>query len=109
VARTGKWSIFCALQECCPSAVRNDDPYIGKYGMTEIELNKVLEKNSFIKIRDRSSSGTDDQVGERAQSRPPCCCPVASDCVCCHVTGRRQKLGPLPFLKHAVEKPARVD
>ena len=62
VARTGKWSIFCALQECCRSAVRNDDPYIGKYGMTEIELNKVLEKNSFIKIRDRSNSGTDDQV-----------------------------------------------
>ena len=57
VARTGRWSIFAALQECCPSAVRNDDPYIGKYGMTEIELNKVLERNSFIKIRDRSSCG----------------------------------------------------
>jgi hypothetical protein len=67
VARTGRWSIFCALQECCPSAVRNDDPYIGKYGMTEIELNKVLEKNNFIKIRDRSSSAMlDVQVMERA-------------------------------------------
>jgi hypothetical protein len=63
VARTGRWSIFAALQECCPSAVRNDDPYIGKYGMTEIELNKVLEKNSFVKIRDRSSGGGgDDEV-----------------------------------------------
>jgi len=57
VARTGKWSIFAALQECCPSAVRNEDPYIGKFGMTEIELNKVLEKNNFVKIRDRSNSG----------------------------------------------------
>ena len=67
VARTGRWSIFCALQEFCPSAVRNDDPYIGKYGMTEIELNKVLEKNNFIKIRDRSSSAMlDVQVMERA-------------------------------------------
>jgi len=64
VARTGKWSVFAALQECCPSAVRNDDPYIGKYGMTEIELNKVLEKNGFVKIRDRSSfGGPDDEVG----------------------------------------------
>ena len=25
----------------CAAQVRNDDPYIGKYGMTEIELNKV--------------------------------------------------------------------
>jgi hypothetical protein len=64
VARTGKWSIFAALQECCLSAVRNDDPYIGKYGMTEIELNKVLEKNSFVKVRDRSSISNvcDDEV-----------------------------------------------
>lgn len=44
--------------------MRNDDPYIGKYGMTEIELNKVLEKNGFVKIRDRSSfGGPDDEVG----------------------------------------------
>lgn len=43
--------------------MRNDDPYIGKYGMTEIELNKVLEKNGFVKIRDRSSfGGPDDEV-----------------------------------------------
>ena len=44
--------------------MRNDDPYIGKYGMTEIELNKVLEKNNFIKIRDRSSCGNlcEDEV-----------------------------------------------
>lgn len=63
VARTGKWSIFEALGECCLSAVRNDDPYIGKFGMTEIELNKVLEKNSFVKIRDRSNcGGGDDEV-----------------------------------------------
>ena len=48
----------------CAAQVRNDDPYIGKYGMTEIELNKVLEKNSFVKVRDRSSISNvcDDEV-----------------------------------------------
>lgn len=120
VARTGKWSIFCALQECCPSAVRNDDPFIGKYGMTEIELNKVLEKNSFIKIRDRSSGIVDEKV---AESNPPfplarnvvshcplllMVCPGLSYFVRCNDAVRGQMLCPLPFLKHAVEKPARV-
>ncbi len=77
VARTGKWSIFAALQECCLSAVRNDDPYIGKYGMTEIELNKVLEKNSFVKVRDRSSISNvcDEEVKIVARhAREPACC-----------------------------------
>ena len=51
--------------------MRNDDPYIGKYGMTEIELNKVLEKNSFVKVRDRSSLGNvcDDEVSSPAYTR----------------------------------------
>jgi hypothetical protein len=56
--------------QCLPQ-VRNDDPYIGKYGMTEIELNKVLEKNSFVKVRDRSSVGNvcDDEVSSPANAR----------------------------------------
>ncbi|EKX36349.1 hypothetical protein GUITHDRAFT_117458 [Guillardia theta CCMP2712] len=56
IARTGKLSIFAALQQCCPSAVRNDDPFIGRLGLTEVELNKVLERNNFKKVRDRRSN-----------------------------------------------------
>ena len=78
VARTGKWSIFAALQECCPSAVRNEDPYIGKFGMTEIELNKVLEKNNFVKIRDRSNSGgaCEQEVNACPQHISRCFCSL---------------------------------
>ena len=54
VDRSGRHSLFACLQECCPSAIRNDDPFIGRHGMTEIEYNKVLEKNGFLKVRNRS-------------------------------------------------------
>ena len=56
IARTGKLGMFAALRECCPSAIRSDDPFIGRHGLTEIELNKVLERNGFIKVRDRSGT-----------------------------------------------------
>ena len=55
IARSGRLSLFTSLQECCPSAVRNDDPFIGRHGMTEIEFNKVLEKHGFTKVRDRTA------------------------------------------------------
>ena len=41
IARTGSWGIFSALRACCPSAIRSDDPFIGRHGLTEIEHNKV--------------------------------------------------------------------
>ena len=54
IARSGAQSLFACLGECCPSAIRNDDPFIGRNGMTEVEYNKVLEKNGFAKVRDRT-------------------------------------------------------
>ncbi|EKX35711.1 hypothetical protein GUITHDRAFT_118097 [Guillardia theta CCMP2712] len=56
VLRSGSWSIYSALSECCPWTIRNHDPVTGRCGLTEIEFNKTLEKNGFKKIRDRSSS-----------------------------------------------------
>ncbi len=56
IARTGKWAPFSALKQCCPSTIRSDDPFIGRHGLTEIEFNKVLERNGFNKIRDRSGA-----------------------------------------------------
>jgi hypothetical protein len=56
IARTGKWALYAALKECCPSTIRSDDPFIGRHGLTEIEFNKVLERNGFVKVRDRSGA-----------------------------------------------------
>ena len=56
IARTGKWALYGALKECCPSTIRSDDPFIGRHGLTEIEFNKVLERNGFVKVRDRSGA-----------------------------------------------------
>jgi len=56
IARTGKWALYSALKQCCPSTIRSDDPFIGRHGLTEIEFNKVLERNGFNKIRDRSGA-----------------------------------------------------
>mmetsp|Transcript_15950 Transcript_15950/g.36449 ORF Transcript_15950/g.36449 Transcript_15950/m.36449 type:complete len:305 (-) Transcript_15950:58-972(-) len=72
IARSGRLSIFSALRECCPSAIRNNDPWIGRYGMTEIEFNKVLERNGFSKIRDRGAGApviefTDSENGKAAR------------------------------------------
>eukprot|EP00960_Hanusia_phi_P070398 767303-Hanusia_phi.AAC.3 len=56
ILRSGSWSIYNALTECCPWTIRNQDPITGRCGLTEIEFNKTLEKDGFKKIRDRSSS-----------------------------------------------------
>lgn len=56
IARTGRWALYSALKQCCPSSIRSDDPFIGRHGLTEIEFNKVLERNGFVKIRDRSGA-----------------------------------------------------
>ncbi|EKX54303.1 hypothetical protein GUITHDRAFT_99780 [Guillardia theta CCMP2712] len=59
IDRAGKYSIFRALSICCPASVRNEDPYVGRHGMTEIEFNKHLEKNGFVKMRTRSPYSED--------------------------------------------------
>lgn len=57
ITRSGEaHTLFSALKQCCPSVVRNEDPFVGRHGMTELEFNKVLERNGFVKIRDRSSA-----------------------------------------------------
>jgi len=48
--------MFAALKECCPSAIRSEDPFIGRHGLTDIEHNKVLERHGFVKVRDRSGA-----------------------------------------------------
>jgi len=58
IARTGRWALYSALKQCCPSSIRSDDPFIGRHGLTEAEFNKVLERNGFVKIRDHSSGAS---------------------------------------------------
>eukprot|EP00960_Hanusia_phi_P029267 747862-Hanusia_phi.AAC.12 len=62
------FSIFRALSVCCPASVRNEDPYVGRHGMTEIEFNKHLEKNGFIKMRTRSPYTEDWENTEDCRS-----------------------------------------
>lgn len=78
IARTGKWALYSALKQCCPSTIRSDDPFIGRHGLTEIEFNKVLERNGFNKIRDRSGASstimegrqeTDDEDGKECAAK----------------------------------------
>ena len=56
VARSGHWSLFSTLQQCCPGMIRSDDPFVGRHGLTELEFNKVLESNGFLKVRHRSGA-----------------------------------------------------
>jgi hypothetical protein len=66
VARSGSLSVFAALEECCPSCVRDESTTSGRRGLTMIEFNKVLEKGGFTKMRDRRVDATtreDDPTG----------------------------------------------
>ncbi len=106
IARTGRWALYSALKQCCPSSIRSDDPFIGRHGLTEIEFNKVLERNGFVKIRDRS--GASPSIVERRQEKqdedgkgckggcqgpPRLCCAIwcllraalAGTCACVHI------------------------
>ena len=65
VARSGFCSVFAALARCCPSAVRNEDPFVGRYGLTEMEYNKLLERHGFRKVRARKSIFKQKQVAEK--------------------------------------------
>ena len=57
IRRTGfPLTLFSAFKECCASAVRNDDPFVGRHGVSELEFHKTLEKNGFTKLRDRCSA-----------------------------------------------------
>uniref|UniRef100_A0A7S4P3W5 Uncharacterized protein n=2 Tax=Guillardia theta TaxID=55529 RepID=A0A7S4P3W5_GUITH len=53
VARSGRLCIFAALEECCPSSIRNPTSAKGRRGLTMIEFNKSLERAGFRKMRDR--------------------------------------------------------
>lgn len=69
VARSGSLSVFAALEECCPSCVRDESTTSGRRGLTMIEFNKVLEKGGFTKMRDRRVDATtreDDPTGGTA-------------------------------------------
>ena len=61
VARSGPLSLFAALEQCCPSAIRNFSSANGRRGLTMIEFNKALEKAGFEKMRDRRSDATTRQ------------------------------------------------
>ncbi|EKX34238.1 hypothetical protein GUITHDRAFT_119588 [Guillardia theta CCMP2712] len=53
IPRKGRLSMYDALCECIPPAVRSQSQVVGGYGVREVEFNKVLEHNGFTKIRDR--------------------------------------------------------
>ncbi|EKX31081.1 hypothetical protein GUITHDRAFT_122713 [Guillardia theta CCMP2712] len=55
VSRTGYCSLFRCLAQACPFAIRGQDPYVGRHGLTEVEFNKVLERNGFTKLRAKKS------------------------------------------------------
>eukprot|EP00960_Hanusia_phi_P023886 704811-Hanusia_phi.AAC.1 len=65
VSRTGYCSLFQSLAQACPFAIRGQDPYVGRHGLTEVEFNKVLERNGFTKLRAKKSFKMDGQ-GEDA-------------------------------------------
>jgi len=65
VARSGPLSIYAALCECCPAAVRVDANG-SKYGVSETQFNKCLQQASFERERDRRGKAlnkNDDPVG----------------------------------------------
>ncbi|EKX54167.1 hypothetical protein GUITHDRAFT_132563 [Guillardia theta CCMP2712] len=53
VARTGTYSMYAALAQCCPSCVRLKDVHCGRHGVSEVEFTKCLDKKGFTKMRDR--------------------------------------------------------
>ncbi|EKX34229.1 hypothetical protein GUITHDRAFT_119578 [Guillardia theta CCMP2712] len=53
IPRKGRLSMYDALRDCIPPAVRSHSQVMGEYGVREVEFNKVLEHNGFTKIRDR--------------------------------------------------------
>jgi len=57
IARSGNFSVFTALQRCCPSAVRVavDSP---RDGISEHEFNKLMQAEGFIRVRDRRAVAT---------------------------------------------------
>ena len=65
IDRSGATSLYAAFAECCPPAVRNSDPFFGRQGLTEVEFNKVLERNGFLKAR-RRIAGANQTAGAHA-------------------------------------------
>jgi predicted RNA binding protein YcfA (HicA-like mRNA interferase family) len=44
---------FVIVPTAVMAGIRSDDPFIGRLGLREIDVNKLLEKNGFVKVRDR--------------------------------------------------------
>ena len=65
IDRSGATSLYAAFAECCPPAVRNSDPFFGRQGLSEVEFNKVLERNGFLKAR-RRIAGAKQTAGAQA-------------------------------------------
>eukprot|EP00961_Rhodomonas_salina_P088588 1191586-Rhodomonas_salina.1 len=51
IGRCGEHSMYDVFSKVCPSATRDHS----RTGVTEAELNKVLEKDGFLRVRVRSS------------------------------------------------------
>jgi len=60
VARSGPLSIYAALCECCPAAVRMDITG-SKYGVSETQFNKCLQAAGFERERDRRGKALNKQ------------------------------------------------
>eukprot|EP00287_Rhodomonas_sp_CCMP768_P002493 CAMPEP_0196719664 /NCGR_PEP_ID=MMETSP1091-20130531/2597_1 /TAXON_ID=302021 /ORGANISM="Rhodomonas sp., Strain CCMP768" /LENGTH=314 /DNA_ID=CAMNT_0042060687 /DNA_START=30 /DNA_END=974 /DNA_ORIENTATION=+ len=66
VARSGPLSLFSALAKMFPAYARTEDGQGFRDGVSEVQLNKELQKNGFARIRDRRSCATrkaDDPTG----------------------------------------------
>eukprot|EP00960_Hanusia_phi_P059011 764048-Hanusia_phi.AAC.1 len=76
VARSGRLCIFAALEECCPSSIRNPASAKGRRGLTMIEFNKSLERAGFRKMRDRridAATRQEDPTGGEGDEAAEAC------------------------------------
>lgn len=53
------------------AGIRSDDPFIGRLGLREIDVNKLLEKNGFVKVRDRRRGAHASCSEDEEESKDP--------------------------------------
>eukprot|EP00287_Rhodomonas_sp_CCMP768_P028302 CAMPEP_0202853164 /NCGR_PEP_ID=MMETSP1389-20130828/90342_1 /ASSEMBLY_ACC=CAM_ASM_000865 /TAXON_ID=302021 /ORGANISM="Rhodomonas sp., Strain CCMP768" /LENGTH=355 /DNA_ID=CAMNT_0049531707 /DNA_START=45 /DNA_END=1113 /DNA_ORIENTATION=- len=66
VARSGPLSLFSALHKMFPAYARTEDGQGFRDGVSEVQLNKELQKNGFERVRDRRTCAirkSDDPIG----------------------------------------------